>query len=322
MKNKRALLTSLLLLLNIIVCIASVFAHSGRTDSNGGHWDRQSGTYHFHTGEYAGKSSGGSSGSEYVPFEPPYEPPKDNPYRKDSKHNTASKSNSFWNTIASMFVITFAFGFVVSIVATISSIIYDCCLEKHLLRYKTNLLNEKINKFQQNQVEIFEIGIKIFDLMMKYQIPDLYEIGKDNLPRDKNSGSNWGSSFTMYKTDKGKKLHKTYNCCFATEPVHIYWYRTRCNFSDSLCRKCALPYTLPDLSWYEEYLNCQRLKERQSRKERECQDLRKEIETLHKKCNSTINKILIVFSKRNRNALHEANALYNKMQIEFGNGQK
>lgn len=85
-KNKRTLITSLLLLLISLVCIVSVFAHSGRTDSNGGHWDRQSGTYHFHTGEYAGKSSSeSSSNSEYVPFKPPYEPPTDNPYRNDKE---------------------------------------------------------------------------------------------------------------------------------------------------------------------------------------------------------------------------------------------
>lgn len=33
-----------------------VFAHSGRTDSKGGHWNRSTGTYHYHNG-------GGSSGS-------------------------------------------------------------------------------------------------------------------------------------------------------------------------------------------------------------------------------------------------------------------
>lgn len=316
MKNKRALLTCLLLLLITVVCIASVFAHPGRTDSNGGHWDRQSGTYHFHTGEYAGKGGGGSSSSEYVPFEPPYEPPKDNPYRKDSKHNTASKSNSFWNTIAYMFVITFAFGFVVSIVSTISSIIYDCCLEKHLPRHKINCLVDKISKFHSCQQEALALCWEEEEMIANLQTPEQYEIGNDNLPRDKNSDSNWGSSFTMYKTNHGTKLHTKYNCCFATNPVHIYWYRTRCNFSNSLCRKCALTYTLPDLSWYEEYLNYQSLKERQSRNESQCQNLRKEIEILHKKCNSKATKIIIVFSKKNRNTLHEANALYNKMQLE------
>ena len=41
----------------------SVGAHPGRTDSNGGHWDREVGTYHYHSGEYAGKKHSGSSSS-------------------------------------------------------------------------------------------------------------------------------------------------------------------------------------------------------------------------------------------------------------------
>jgi hypothetical protein len=33
-------------------------AHPGRTDANGGHYNRKTGEYHFHTGEYAGKEQG------------------------------------------------------------------------------------------------------------------------------------------------------------------------------------------------------------------------------------------------------------------------
>lgn len=79
----------------LVFCVLfaiSTFAHPGRTDSNGGHWDRKNGTYHFHTGEYAGKgSSGSSSSSEYVPFTPPYEPPTENPYRTDNADTNAEK---------------------------------------------------------------------------------------------------------------------------------------------------------------------------------------------------------------------------------------
>lgn len=40
----------MLLFLIGLTCIFNVFAHSGRTDSNGGHWDRSTGTYHYHSG--------------------------------------------------------------------------------------------------------------------------------------------------------------------------------------------------------------------------------------------------------------------------------
>ena len=50
MKNKRALLIIYLIFLIGLIGIVSVFAHSGRTDANGGHWDRKNGTYHYHSG--------------------------------------------------------------------------------------------------------------------------------------------------------------------------------------------------------------------------------------------------------------------------------
>nr|DAO31670.1 MAG TPA: hypothetical protein [Caudoviricetes sp.] len=32
----------------VLSLAATAFAHPGRTDSNGGHWDRRTGTYHRH----------------------------------------------------------------------------------------------------------------------------------------------------------------------------------------------------------------------------------------------------------------------------------
>lgn len=41
----------------ILISLLSLdaFAHPGRTDANGGHYNRSDGTYHFHNGEYVGK---------------------------------------------------------------------------------------------------------------------------------------------------------------------------------------------------------------------------------------------------------------------------
>ena len=38
----------LLLAITITMLAAQSFAHSGRTDQNGGHWDHKTGTYHYH----------------------------------------------------------------------------------------------------------------------------------------------------------------------------------------------------------------------------------------------------------------------------------
>lgn len=62
MKSKKIICA--LLLVVCISCICTAFAHPGRTDANGGHWNRSTGTYHYHTGEYAGNDSS-SSDSDY-----------------------------------------------------------------------------------------------------------------------------------------------------------------------------------------------------------------------------------------------------------------
>ena len=50
MKSKKTLLSITLLLIVCVACVFTVFAHSGRTDENGGHWNRSSGEYHYHHG--------------------------------------------------------------------------------------------------------------------------------------------------------------------------------------------------------------------------------------------------------------------------------
>lgn len=361
-------------LLFLYLCVSVItFAHSGRTDVNGGHWDRESGTYHFHTGKYAGKGNSASSQSKYVPFTPPYEPPTDNPYRNignssvDSDEPICLKSILimlflFWISASSIYeffntvhyrnrgvyaFIGISFGvmlifycleehlFTVKALITagllgsiLAALIYSyyvflyLIFEKHLPKYKISLLNEKINKYQHNQEEIFEISIKIIDLKTKYQIPDLYDIGNDKLPRDKNSILDWGKSFTLYKTDKGMKLHTKYDCCSATRPLHIYRCRNYSNFSKLLCKKCANNYIIPDMSWYEDYLKYEQALAKLQSLENSRDELRKEIKILHKKCNSTKTKILILFSRKNKKALYEANVKYKEMQLLQGRNVK
>ena len=51
MKKIRIFLLAFLL----IIFINNVYAHSGRTDSYGGHYDYSTGTYHYHDGSYEGE---------------------------------------------------------------------------------------------------------------------------------------------------------------------------------------------------------------------------------------------------------------------------
>jgi magnesium-transporting ATPase (P-type) len=94
------LILSLLLLLFTV----TVSSHPGRTDSNGGHWDRKEGTYHYHSGEYAGRNSSGSSSEtaddieENIVQTAPSEETKKEPSEKVivMKKETPTKNSNNW----------------------------------------------------------------------------------------------------------------------------------------------------------------------------------------------------------------------------------
>ena len=70
-------ITKVKFVLLFILCVATlpVSSHPGRTDSNGGHYDRSTGEYHYHDGKYAGREqSESTSKKEEKPFTPPREP--------------------------------------------------------------------------------------------------------------------------------------------------------------------------------------------------------------------------------------------------------
>lgn len=69
---KRKIIAAIAILFIVLSFPSSVYAHPGRTDSNGGHWDRKNGTYHYHNGGYSSSGSNsynGSSGSYSYDYE-------------------------------------------------------------------------------------------------------------------------------------------------------------------------------------------------------------------------------------------------------------
>lgn len=292
----------------ILILFSSVcFSHPGRTDENGGHWDRKEGTYHFHTGEYKGRSlSGGSSKSEYIPFTPPYDPPTENPYRNNYEEDADENSDED-NTKATFPFIIFIFPAIGLIYFLIE--LFCSCFNKpktdiekfsNLFCKLDNYTEELLQKEKQR-----EACYAIF-------IPFLYEIGKDNLPREKECTSHWGKTFTLYKAYNGIKLHAKFNCCNANMPVHIYYYKKYYK-ALNMCRKCAKKYVVPDMSWYDDCLEYEKLKAECQRIKNNCKDMYKEINALYKKCNSRKTRFLIMFSKKNKELLTEANKKYSKL---------
>ena len=82
--------TFLVLFILISQFIVIVNAHPGRTDSNGGHYDRSTGEYHYHDGESAGKKQ--SNNNEPYTYEDFVGPTQD---YSDNSSNTTSRKRSF-----------------------------------------------------------------------------------------------------------------------------------------------------------------------------------------------------------------------------------
>lgn len=136
------ILTKIVLCVLIILMLAvTATAHSGRTDSSGGHYNHSTGTYHYHHGypahshdngcPYESSSSGSNSGNTSSSKNPTYEV------------NTSDKLGREFTFESFLRIIGFAFIFAVS---GVSFLIY--CFGSFALKFlidlifKTNLTDD------------------------------------------------------------------------------------------------------------------------------------------------------------------------------------
>ena len=304
----------------------TVSAHPGRTDENGGHWDRKNGTYHFHTGENAGRSSSGSASEySYEPFTPPYEPPTNNPYRSQNNTGAEDKEDEgvfttlfeyvgiaiiIWYTTAVIFSIELPGG------STLGDAVFKLIGRLFMLIIKPFpflLPSTYIKKYQQAIdswyrccKSFIETESEIYKLKTEKIIPDGFEVGGDKLPKEKGA-NDWGDTFTVYTTKKGNKIHARFGCSGAVQETHIYRVR-----GIEMCRRCGKNFAMPDLSWYEKYLNYRRLTNKQKSNLEYLSKCYQAVFAEHKKCNTLIIQFLLLFSKCQR-------ALFNEAEKDFTN---
>lgn len=304
-----------LLIISIIIAVSTiVFAHPGRTDSNGGHWDRSTGTYHFHTGEYAGRNSSGSSNSEHIPFFPPYEPSEkinvfEDEHEEEYEYKDETKDDGSF-IIPLIFVLLFYFSpFIVSIFMVICDFIRE-----HLPKHNLGEYEKVLNAVSSIKQEVSEL--QALTKASPVQIPEGFEIGSDNLPKEKGSAS-WGKTFTLYTSYNGKKLHSKYRCNNAVLRKHVYKLGRIHN--ENLCKICAWGYNVPDLSWYDAYLKQQSSNETLKNKQRNLQSFFEELTKYYKKCNKGFLKFLIQLSRKNTQKLNELNSERKKQLKKYTN---
>ena len=320
----------------LIVCFAfclSASAHSGRTDANGGHWDRKAGTYHYHGAPKAGTSSESTSSkptSTLPPVETPAPTPTSTPTPtptptlKPAPNVSTSKAKTSLDNKEKTSDIEPVFKFLILLTVFFIGGYLICCIylsikslcisiKENMPKYKIKLLNEKLNEFQNLKNRFDKTYTKLYDLKSGFKIPASYEIGKDHLPKEKNISSGWGHSFTVYTSYRGRKLHSKLGCCSAWYKSNICEHRYCYSNPNFMCKICTKDFVLPDLSWYDKYLKITELKYELQSIARNAKELQAEISDLYKRCNPMKSRIFIMFGRKHEKALQEVNKKFENL---------
>lgn len=135
-------------------------------------------------------------------------------------------------------------------------------------------------------------------------IPENCEI-KYGFPAEKGSSDKWGEKFTVYLSDKGGKVHIVRGCSSVFKERHIYEVSQYKNFYLALCKKCGKNYVVPDMLWYENYLQYSKLL-------REMLELPGRVERLkwdgvecREKCNTPLMKFILLFDRNAKKRLND-----------------
>ena len=239
------------------ILAVTAFAHSGRTDSRGGHWNHSTGEYHYHHGYSAHQHTDGvcpyafddktsqSSSSQKKSYE------KDYSYLWDDSDSTADISlpekEPSW--IVRMIDRPLFWAISLIIVPFIGLQVFLAIVSiQNKKREKAE--HEKFLKEQAEYKQLYE-GKMPEELA---GMPQGVAIGEDGLPKESTS-TEWGDSFTFYVSYKGSAYHKRKGCsgaCFKVHACQIGGMRP--------CQRC-FP-TAPDLSWYFEYMRIKTIKEK------------------------------------------------------------
>lgn len=254
----------------IYLVTAPVHAHRGRTDANGGHYDNDTGEYHYHHGYSAHKhidgvcpynhddqtkhQEGTSSASDATKKpELHLETPDPHP----AVIITPTPHTTIYNTVHHAKPFYFAIPDGLFQALYILVIILLCCVLYRLLVLLYNLTHTADTK-EINQLYIQEATEQssITELPPKaiHKYPDGYGIDENELPYKLNRVYGWGNEFNVFVTQNGHCYHR--NNCKALKGkgkkhILLHRYVALKNHYDR-CRFCQ-PKSYVD-EWYIEQL--------------------------------------------------------------------
>ena len=246
----------------------SASAHSGRTDGNGGHYNRSTGEYHYHHG-YPAHSHYDIDGDGTI----------DCPYNFDDQTNHDSgktSSNTGTPSVAGENGDELSSTIILIIVLSVLvGIIIVCCIAFFKIRKKKRMKEEERLRQEEEQQRLFEEEKNKFDALYGgrniYEIinaPNDSEIGEDGLPRMINERG-WGSKYTFYISRSGYCFHSA-ECRYLT-PRYSNRYSVSCGATSKNAYLLAHSHyhpcsfckpVLPDTSWVGEYKQIMEIKKK------------------------------------------------------------
>ncbi len=262
-------LSFLLFIIISLSFLLSAYAHPGRLDSDGGHYNRDTGEYHYHDGSSAGRNNNSDSDDyTYSHFEGPTKK-----YNSSSDYNTTKPTNN--SDSLSLGSITF----IIIIVSLVGIGAFFTILT----------LSEKIKPNKTNTQTIQPINNSVDDILAQIQSKrikryrELTELHKEEISKESTNTKNhleqiagfpegfyingfvlndtksneaFGRA-TAYINNQDKTLHLFHNCNNATTPVNMLFdtYEMK-NFK--LCETCKksgkYDFYLNYEIWYTKYM--------------------------------------------------------------------
>ena len=333
--NKRILLVLVVVLLCLLTI--TVLAHSGRTDANGGHWDRSTGEYHYHHGE-----------PPHDHYDIDGDGDADCPIRYERANEQASEIKTsnwvkliFWGVVACLIYILVLAFFVRSsndelsegcgcLIAYVIFGIVAVFIEEYPLHtllalallfssfglsklYKRIDHKRHIDEYERTVNEYISCVEKLkekeaeFFSFERIPVPDDCEVGSDRLPREKSASNKWGAKFTVYLTDNGGKIHTIRGCSSVFKERHIYKILRYKNFYQALCKRCGKNYVAPNMEWYENYLQYSELLREVLELPERIEILKGKIDECCKRCTTLSMKLILIFDKKSKNRLKYIN---------------
>lgn len=215
----------IIILMFSLAIIAPSFAHSGRTDSNGGHYVTATGEYHYHHGYPA---------HDHIDGVCPY-----NTIKTNNRHNSISTSSSTSAISNNLYIILGATGI---------------CMFTIKTRYKHYKEKKQFDENKEHYKSIYE-GKSPFELA---KVPTNIQFDTDNLPIIiDGSGLKWGKEYTVYLSKTGSSYHSRQGCSNSVNAVHIFTIFK----SKTACRKCVhTDIKIPN--WYFDYIEIKKIKDR------------------------------------------------------------